>query len=75
MAIAVMTTSGGGYSTVPAVGVPRDSRRQHRSNSFLQVALLGFLAGFYVEFCSESAMTFLGHSWFRYRLCPTRTVT
>jgi hypothetical protein len=27
MAIAVMTTSDGGYSTVPAVGVLRDPRR------------------------------------------------
>ena len=28
-----------------------------------------------IEVSSVSAMTFLGHSWFRYRLCPTRTVT
>jgi hypothetical protein len=27
MAIAAMTTSGGGYSTVPAVGALRDPRR------------------------------------------------
>ena len=59
MAIAVMATSGGGYSIVPAVGIPRDSRRQDPSNSFLQVALLGFLPGCYVELCSMSAMTFL----------------
>ena len=28
--------SGGGYSTVPVVGVPRDSRNQHHSISFLK---------------------------------------
>jgi hypothetical protein len=50
MAIAVMTTSGEGYSTVPSVGVLKDSRRQDSSISFLRVALLGFPSGCYRDF-------------------------
>ena len=42
MAIAVMATSGGGYSTVPAVGVPPGPAPLRLLSSFLKVALLGF---------------------------------